>query len=184
MNRWVRDIAGSKLSYAQINQQAAEIPLGSNGLLVLPFGNGAERMLQNKMTGAQISNLQLTMHQPAHLFRAAQEGIACAFRYGLDILKENGLQPTVIRAGKANMFLSDVFTDLFVNFTGTPVELYENDGAVGAAIGAGIGAGIYNTAQEAFRSYKPVGFAEPKNDHEEYTRIYERWKGLLEKALS
>lgn len=184
MNRWVRDIAGSKLSYAQINQQAAEIPLGSDGLLVLPFGNGAERMLQNKMIGAQVSNLQLTMHQPAHLFRAAQEGIACAFRYGLDILKENGLQPTVIRAGKANMFLSDVFTDLFVNFTGTPVELYENDGAVGAAIGAGIGAGIYNTPQEAFRSYKPVALAEPKNDHEEYTRIYERWKGLLEKALS
>ena len=184
MNRWVKETAGSNLSYRQINEQAAKIPLGSNGLLVLPFGNGAERMLGNKIMGAQISNLQLTTHQPSHLFRSVQEGIACAFSYGLDILKENGLRPSVIRAGKANMFLSDVFTDLFVNFTGTPVELYENDGAVGAAIGAGIGAGIYTTPQEAFRNYKPVALAEPKNNHEDYTRIYERWKGLLEKALS
>ena len=184
MNRWVKDTAGSNLSYRQMNEQAAKVPLGSNGLLILPFGNGAERMLQNKMIGAQISNLQLTTHQPSHLFRAAQEGIACAFRYGLEILKENGLRPSVIRAGKANMFLSDVFTDLFVNFTGIPVELYENDGAVGAAIGAGIGAGIYKTPQEAFRSYKPVALAEPNNNHEEYTRIYESWKSLLEKALS
>lgn len=184
MNRWMKDIAGSHLSYTQINEQAANISLGSNGLTILPFGNGAERMLGNKLMGAQISNLQLTTHQPPHLFRAAQEGIACAFRYGLDILKENGVRPSVIRAGKANMFLSPLFTDLFVNFTGTPVELYENDGAVGAAIGAGIGAGIYMNPREAFQNYKPVTLAEPNNNQKAYTSIYERWKSVLEKALS
>lgn len=184
MNRWMKDIAGSHLSYTQINEQAANISLGSNGLTILPFGNGAERMLGNKLMGAQISNLQLTTHQPPHLFRAAQEGIACAFRYGLDILKENGVRPSVIRAGKANMFLSPLFTDLFVNFTGTPVELYENDGAVGAAIGAGIGAGIYTSPREAFQNYKPVILAEPNNNQKAYTSIYERWKSVLEKALS
>lgn len=183
MNRWIKDMAGGHLSYAQINEQAANIPLGSDGLTILPFGNGAERMLGNKLTGAQISNLQLTTHQPPHLFRATQEGIACAFRYGLDILKENGVRPSVIRAGKANMFLSKLFTDLFVNFTGTPVELYENDGATGAAIGAGIGAGIYATPGEAFRNYKPVALAEPNNNQKAYLSIYERWKGILEKAL-
>jgi xylulokinase len=177
-------MAGGQLSYAQINEQAANIPPGSDGLTVLPFGNGAERMLGNKLMGAQIHNLQLTTHQPPHLFRATQEGIACAFRYGLDILKENGVHPSVIRAGKANMFLSKVFTDLFVNFTGTPVELYENDGATGAAIGAGIGAGIYATPGEAFRNYKPVALAEPNNNQKAYLSIYERWKGILEKALS
>ena len=184
MNRWMKDIAGSHLSYTQINEQSANISLGSNGLTILPFGNGAERMLGNKLMGAQISNLQLTTHQPPHLFRAAQEGIACAFRYGLDILKENGVQPSVIRAGKANMFLSPLFTDLFVNFTGTPVELYENDGAVGAAIGAGIGAGIYTSPREAFQNYKPVTLAEPNNNQKAYASIYERWKSVLEKALS
>lgn len=183
MNRWVRDAAGSHLSYAAINEIAAQVPLGSEGLLVLPFGNGAERMLENKMPGALINNLQLTTHTNRHLFRAVQEGIACSFRYGLDILRENNMKPSVIRAGKANMFLSPLFTDLFVNFTGVPVELYENDGSVGAAIGAGIGAGIYKTAQEAFHSYKPVGFAEPQKSSAGYEEIYGRWKSLLEKSL-
>lgn len=184
MNRWVKDITGSHFSYTQMNEQAAAIPLGSDGLIILPFGNGAERMLGNKLTGAQINNLQLTTHQPAHIFRAVQEGIACSFRYGLDILKENGIHPSVIRAGKANMFLSPLFTDLFVNLTGIPVELYENDGAVGAAIGAGIGAGIYTGLQEAFQNYKPVALAEPNNNQKAYTALYERWKGILEKTIS
>lgn len=183
MNRWVKDTAGYGSTYTQLNEQAAGIPLGSNGLTVLPFGNGAERMLGNKLMGAQIDNLQLTSHRRAHLFRAVQEGIACAFRFGLDILKENGITPLVIRAGKANMFLSPLFTELFVNFTGVPVELYENDGATGAAIGAGIGAGIYPSATEAFRNYKPVALAEPAKNNDAYNRIYERWKLVLEKSL-
>lgn len=184
MNRWIKDMAGGQFTYAQMNQQAAGIPLGSEGLTVTPFGNGAERMLNNRLMGAQIHNLQLTTHQPAHLFRATQEGIACAFRYGLDILKENGVRPAVIRAGKANLFLSELFTELFVNFTNTPVELYENDGAAGAAIGAGIGAGFYAGSREAFRNQKPVVFAEPGVSQKAYLNIYERWKGILEKTLS
>lgn len=183
MNRWVRDTAGSNFSYAKINEIAAEVPLGSEGLLIHPFGNGAERMLENKMPGASVNNLQLTTHTNSHLFRAVQEGIACSFRYGLDILRENNMKPSVIRAGKANMFLSPLFTELFVNFTGVPVELYQNDGSVGAAIGAGIGAGVYKDAREAFSSYKPVGFAEPNSNKAAYEEIYERWRLLLEKSL-
>ncbi|MBX3256289.1 MAG: carbohydrate kinase [Chitinophagaceae bacterium] len=183
MNRWVKDTAGNNLSYADINTRAAQVPLGSEGLLILPFGNGAERMLENKMPGALISNLQLSTHTDKHLFRAVQEGIACSFRYGLDILRENNMKPSVIRAGKANMFLSPLFTELFVNFTGVPVELYENDGSVGAAIGAGIGAGIYKNAQEAFSAYKPVGFAAPQKCNAAYEEIYNRWKSLLHKSL-
>jgi xylulokinase len=183
MNRWIKDIAGKQLTYNQLNEQAKSVALGSENLLILPFGNGAERMLENKMPGAQIGNLQFSTHQAPHLFRGVQEGIACAFRYGLDILKESGVRPNVIRAGKANMFLSDLFTDLFVNFTGVPVELYENDGSVGAAIGAGIGAGIYHSAEEAFSSYKPVAFAEPQKNNSGYTEVYGRWKTFLENTL-
>lgn len=184
MNRWVKDTAGKGLSYNDINQQAAGIPLGSEGLSILPFGNGAERMLENKMPGAQINNLQLTQHTSAHLFRAVQEGIACSFKYGLDILRENGVNPTVIRAGKANMFLSTLFTDLFVHFTEVPVELYDNDGAAGAAIGGGIGAGIFKTPQEAFVNYKPVAKIEPGKSAAAYRNIYQQWKTYLEKSLS
>ncbi len=184
MNRWIKDTAGAGLSYGEVNEQAVKVPLGSEGLYILPFGNGAERMLGNKMPGSAIQNLQFNNHHAAHLFRAVQEGIACSFRYGLDILRENKLEPSVIRAGKANMFLSPLFTELFVNFTGVPVELYQNDGAAGAAIGAGIGAGVYATAKEAFASYKAVGYAEPSKDRSQYEEIYANWNDLLTKTLA
>ena len=183
MNRWVRDTAGAGLSYAEINEQASAVPPGSDGLRILPFGNGAERMLGNKMPGAMVQNLQFNTHHTAHLFRAVQEGIACSFRYGLDILRENNLEPAVIRAGMANMFLSPLFTELFVNFTGVPVELYQNDGAAGAAVGAGIGAKVYASPEEAFTSYKPVGYAEPSKDNSQFESIYESWLNLLNKTL-
>lgn len=183
MNRWIKDITGRSLQYSEINRKAESVALGSEGLLILPFGNGAERMLENRMPGAQIGNLQFTVHQEAHLFRAVQEGIACAFRYGFDILKSNGIKPTVIRAGKANMFLSNLFTSLFVNLTGVPVELYKNDGSVGAAIGAGIGAGIYTSPDEAFNTYKPESLTEPVNSTEQYEELYGKWKSFLEKNI-
>lgn len=183
MNRWIKDITGSNLQYAKINKEAETVALGSEGLLILPFGNGAERMLENRMPGAQIGHLQFTIHRQAHLFRAVQEGIACAFRYGFDILKSNGIKPTVIRAGKANMFLSELFTRLFVNLTGVPVELYKNDGSVGAAIGAGIGAGIYTSSKEAFNTYKPESLTEPEKSNEPYEELYGKWKDFLEKNI-
>jgi len=183
MNRWMKDITGNTRQYAEINKMAESIALGSEGLLILPFGNGAERMLENRMPGAQIGKLQLTAHREAHLFRAVQEGIACAFRYGFDILKENGVTPTVIRAGKANMFLSKLFTQLFVNLTNVPVELYTNDGSVGAAIGAGIGAGIYSSREEAFKSYKPESLTEPEKNNEQHEELYGKWKAFLEENI-
>jgi xylulokinase len=108
MNSWVKKIAGTNKTYKQLNDQAALIPAGSEDLLVLPFGNGAERMLTNQLIGSSVLNIDLNKHTPAHLYRAAQEGIAYAFRYGLDIMRENNIEPKLIRAGKANMFLSDV----------------------------------------------------------------------------
>ena len=139
----------------------------------MPFGNGAERMLNNKNIGAHIAGVDLNKHTEAHIFRAAQEGIACAFRYGLDIMKENGMHPQVIRAGKANMFLSNVFASCFVNTLGIPVELYNCDGSVGAAMGAGIGSGEFSSAKEAFKNFAPLELLEPgKVNYEEH---YQRW---------
>ena len=182
MNSWIKKLCGSDLSYDEINSQAAKIKPGSEGLFVLPFGNGAERMFQNKMIDAHISNIDLNKHTKAHIFRAVQEGIAFAFRYGLDILRENGLHPKIIRAGQSNLFLSDVFVQSFVNATGVVVELYANDGSVGAALGAGIGAGIYKTFDEAFSKFKPLKKIEPTNT-ELYNELYLDWKKLLEKYL-
>lgn len=178
LNRWVKNIAGNNFTYQQMNDAAATINPGSDGLQLFPFGNGAERMLNNKMVGASVQQLDLNKHNNAHLFRAAQEGIAFAFRYGFDIMKENSIHPTIIRAGKANMFLSSVFTAAFVNALNVPVEVYNCDGSVGAAIGAGLGAGIYKSEEEAFQNFKPLVKVEPK-EITLYNDLYERWKEKL-----
>jgi xylulokinase len=148
----------------------------------LPFGNGAERMLNNKIVGAHLLGIDLNKHSRAHIIRATLEGIASAFRYGLDIMRENGINPTVIRAGENNLFLSQLFTQTFVNITGVPVELYKNDGSVGAAIGAGIGAGIFKSAEEAFESFRPIRVVIPDSSSQ-LEPVYLRWKEELEKFL-
>lgn len=178
LNRWVRDQFGAGLSYADINTAAATIPAGSEGVRMLPFGNGAERMLGNRIPGAQVHGVDLNKHNRNHLFRAAQEGIAFSFRYGLDILRENGMNPTNIRAGRANLFLSDVFTQAFVEVTGVPVELYASDGSVGAALGGGIGAGAFADEAEAFSRMKPLRRVEPSRGAA-YEPFYTHWKTLL-----
>src|SRR6201996_8462525 len=154
--RWTKNLFGSGESYMQMNDEAKQVPLGADGLRILPFGNGAERMLNNKLVGVHMHNIDLNIHTRSHIFRSVQEGIACSFRYGLDIMRENQMNPTVIRAGRANLFLSDLFAQTFVNVTGVPVELYKNDGSVGAAIGSGIGAKIYSSNSEAFSNMNPI----------------------------
>ncbi|MBG6234141.1 xylulokinase [Pedobacter sp. CAN_A7] len=181
MNRWTKQLS-SNLGYAEMNKKASQVSPGSEGLQVLPFGNGAERMLNNKIVGAHLQGIDLNIHTQAHVFRAVQEGIAYSFRYGLDILRENGMEPSVIRAGRSNLFLSDIFSQTFVNITGVPVELHENDGSYGAAIGAGIGAGIYKTASDAFQNKKPLSTIEPQANHLEDS--YQQWKSLLQSQLN
>ncbi len=182
MNSWLRNIMGAHLTYQQMNNAAQQVSAGSDGLSILPFGNGAERMLNSATLQAHIHNIDLNKHTPAHIFRSAQEGIAFAFRYGLDIMRENGLTPKVIRAGRANLFLSDVFTEAFVNATNVPVELYDCDGSVGAAIGAGLGAGIYQTEKEAFVNMKRLQYVEPVKSTL-YNDLYKEWKQLLETRI-
>ncbi len=182
MNSWVKNITGNHLSYSQMNDAAQEIKPGSDGLSILPFGNGAERMLNNKTVNAHMQQIDLNKHTASHIFRAVQEGIAFSFRYGLDIMRSNGLTPTVIRAGKANLFLSDVFAQAFVDTTDTPVELYACDGSVGAAIGAGLGAKIYTNEKEAFVNMKRLQLIEPSNASI-YDTLYQEWKQLLEQQL-
>ncbi|WP_299987515.1 FGGY family carbohydrate kinase [uncultured Pontibacter sp.] len=183
LNRWMKNIAGPGISYADMNQMAAAIPIGSNGLRVIPFGNGAERMLNNKIVGTHFHHIDLNLHTKAHMFRAVQEGIAFAFRYGLDIMRESGMNPSIIRAGQANLFLSECFTEAFVNATHVPVELYLNDGSIGAALGAGIGVKAFTSEKEAFTNSKRLRVVEPKAI-DLYEPAYQEWKTLLEKHLN
>ena len=182
LNRWLKNLVGNQLDYETLNKRAEKIPRGSEGLLVFPFGNGAERMLQNRIPGAQIQKIDLNRHTPDHLYRAGQEGIALAFRYGFDIMRENGIRPQVIRAGSANMFLSSIFTETLVNLIKVPVELFDTEGSAGAAIGAGIGAKLYASPQDAFSRIRPARLLEP-SDSLNFEELYGEWKSLLLKSL-
>ena len=182
LNSWVKKYIGANTNYNSINEMAATIAAGSDGLSILPFGNGAERIFNNKIIGAQMLGIDLNKHTAAHIYKAAQEGIAFAFRYGLDIMRENNLQPSVIKAGQANLFLSPVFTHAFVNTTGVPVALYNVEGSVGAALGAGIGVGIYKELKDAFADTKPIQRIEP-TETKLYNALYENWKDKLVKFI-
>ena len=182
-NRWIRNQVGPQQSYDSLNFAASQVPAGAKGLFMLPFGNGAERMLNNKMIGAHLHNLDFNIHTTEHIVRATQESIAFAFRYGLDIMRENGMQPNVIRAGKTNLFLSDVFSQAFVDVTGVPVELYQTDGSLGAALGAGVGAKVFEDLKAAFAQRKPIKLIEPSQT-ELYNSLYQEWKDFLDKQLN
>lgn len=179
LNSWLRRNTDNMLSYNEMNELAAKVRPGSDGLTILPFGNGAERMLGNKETGAHISGLNFNIHTNGHLFRAAQEGIAFSFRYGLDIMKQTGIDPKIIRAGMANMFLSSIFRETLANITGATIHLYNTDGSAGAARGAGIGCGYYKSEKDAFSGLEAAGTTEPVSDPAVFEAAYSRWKELL-----
>lgn len=179
---WVRRLIGNQYSYKDMNLLAQNVEPGSNGLQFIPFGNGAERMLENRIPGASLHGIDLNVHLPAHYFRAVTEGIAFSFRYGLDIMRSNGLKPTKVRVGKANLFLSDVFQFAFTNTTGLTLELYDSEGSVGAALGAGIGMGIF-TLENAFEGKKPVQKVEP-GIAGGYEPLYQKWLHQLKKNLA
>jgi xylulokinase len=182
MNSWAKKWIGNNGDYTQMNLEASTIAVGSEGLQVLPFGNGAERIFNNKMIGAHFLNLNLNQHTASHMYRAIQEGIAFSFRYGLDIMRANGITPTIIRAGHANLFKSNVFTEAFVNTLNVPVELYDVDGSVGAAKAGGIGAGLYTSAKEAFHYFKPIQIIEPTVS-KKYDELYQHWLQSLQKFI-
>lgn len=175
LNNWMRRLLGD-VTYHDMNLLASSAPVGSDGLCFLPFGNGAERVLGNLNPGASLSGLDLNRHSRAHLLRATQEGIVFAMAYGFDVLRDMGAETQVVRAGHANLFLSPLFREAFVNTLGVPLELYRTNGAVGAALGAGVGVGIFNSAREAFHGLERMEVTEPRT---ELTSLYndarQRW---------
>lgn len=186
LNSWIkRNVASECTSYPALNELAATVPIGCRGLSVLPFGNGAERMLRNRQVDCSIHGLNFNIHTKAHVARAAQEGIVYSFKYGMDIMNEMGIDIRIIRAGKANMFLSPIFCEALACVTGSVIELYDTNGAAGAAKGAGIGAGIYKTPEEAFSSLKKVEVIEPDGlKANEYCGAYDVWKDRLSQVVT
>ncbi len=182
LNAWVHRNVTPDVSYGEMNDLAASVPIGSDGVKIVPFGNGAERVLENREVGCSIRGLSFNKHNRAHIVRAAQEGIVFSFCYGMEIMQQMGMDIKNIHAGRANMFLSPLFRDTLAGVSGATIELYETDGSAGAAKGAGIGAGIYKDHDEAFASLKKLAVIEPDVHHrDEYLGAYQAWKEELKK---
>lgn len=186
LNAWVRrNVAPEGISYSEMNDMMASVPIGSEGVTIIPFGNGAERVLENREIGCSIHGINFNKHSKAHIMRAAQEGIVFSFCYGMEIMQQMGMDIRKIHAGKANMFLSDIFRNTLAGVSGATIELYETDGSVGAAKGAGMGCGIYKDNNEAFASLKKLSVIEPDEKHRsEYLEAYTLWKEKLQKLTS
>lgn len=184
LNSWMRrNVAPENASYSDINEIAALAPVGSMGVTVLPFGNGAERVLENGQPGCSIHGINFNIHNRSHLLRAAQEGIVFSFMYGMEIMEQMGMKIERIHAGHANMFLSRIFRETLASVSGATISLIDTDGAVGAARGAGLGAGIYANRQEAFASLKTIAEIEPAANRAPYIEAYQRWKEILKKNI-
>lgn len=180
LNAWVkRTVAPEGISYGEMNDLAESVPVGAEGLSIIPFGNGAERVLQNENPGASIHGINFNIHKKAHIIRAAQEGIAFSFAYGIEIMQQMGMDIKTIKAGHANLFLSPLFRRTLSAITGASIELYETDGSVGAAYGAGIGAGIYKDSDDAFKTLKHIATEQPVADATAYKEAYETWKKFI-----
>jgi xylulokinase len=185
--RWIRQnlIRNDSVSYDEMNHMALNTPIGSDGITVLPFGNGAERILENRNPGAQILGLNFNRHTTGHLLRAAQEGIVNSLNYGFEIMKQMGIKHDTVKAGRANMFLSPLFRESFVNTTGATLELYDTDGSLGAARAAGVAGGIYSGINEAFNGLKIIETIEPDDDKRNiYNNYYQSWKEKLNTELT
>jgi len=180
LNSWMKHNVVSELSYESMNELASKSPIGARDLSILPFGNGAERVLGNTNQGCSMHGIHFNVHGQAEMLRAAQEGIVFGFAYGMEVMNGMGIETKLIRAGMANMFLSPIFRETLAGVTGATIELYDTDGSVGAAKGAGIGAGIYKDAVEAFSSLRKLSVVEPDiKNKDAYQSAYERWKSFL-----
>lgn len=184
LNTWIkRNVAPEGISYADMNELAAKAPVGSQGVVILPFGNGAERVLENRQIECSFHGINFNIHNRNHIIRAAQEGIVFSFMYGMEIMESIGMKINRIHAGKANMFLSPIFRETLASVSGATIDLVDTDGAAGAAKGAGIGAGIYKDNNEAFGSLKVLEVIEPAADRTPYLEAYARWKSILAREL-
>ncbi len=185
LNSWVKRTVASGAGYSEMNRMAESVPAGSDGVTILPFGNGSERMLGNLDIGCHIANLSFNIHSGAHLMRAAQEGIVFAFKYGMDIMMQTGINPRVIRAGHSNMFLSQVFGKSLATLTGATIELCNTDGSQGAARAAAIGAGIYKSFGEAFEGLTVTDTIMPdKGLLPVLEKSYTAWLELLQSHMA
>ena len=182
---WIKkQIAEEGLDYRDIEKAQLSVPIGCKGLRMLPFGNGAERMLENKYLGAQMFNLQLNVHTRAHMYRAALEGIAFAYVYGMQIMQGMGIHPKTMRVGNDNLFQSTIFSETIATLSEVNIDVIKTTGAAGAAKAAGFGIGYYPTLDAAVGELQVLQSYRKNENATAYREAYEDWKSILKKQYA
>ena len=180
---WLRKVTQAT-SFSEMNEWASKISIGSDGLINLPFGNGVERMLFNKTPGARLTNLNLNIHEKGHLCRAALEGIAFSFAYGMEIMKEDAMDIKVVRAGNDNLFRSSIFSSTVSSLIGQPIEIYNTTGAVGAARACSLTDGDFKKFGKLISKNDHISTIKPLEDKTPYVLAYNKWKAELRNILN
>jgi xylulokinase len=180
--RWLLNNLDVK-SYEEMNNLASGVEIGSNGMSLLPFGNGAERMLDNRIIGSRFVNVDLNRHNKAHICRAALEGIAFSFVYGIEILKSDGIEIKVLRAGNDNLFRSEIFANTLATLIEQEIEIYNTTGAIGAARAAGLHSGDFESFGKIIMDNDHVMTFMPLKDKTPFLKAYLLWKEELKMVL-
>ncbi len=181
---WLKhQVAANEMTYEEMEKLAANVPVGSDGLRVVTFGNGAERVLANEEVGAQIKNLNFNLHSQAHLFRAGLEGIAFSFVYGMRLMQKMGLNLSIIRVGNDNLFQSKIFSETIATLVNSKIEVQRTTGAIGAAKGAGVATKIYPNLKTAMGTNEVVKTYLPLDNKKSYELAYAAWESDLNLLL-
>jgi len=183
MYKWLKKNTSAS-SYEEMNNSADKIPIGSNGLVVIPFGNGSERMFNNKNIGTHFFNLNLNIHSESHLYRASLEAIAFSFVYGIEIMKDDGTQIKIIKAGNDNLFKSDIFSNTVSTLINHDIEIYNTTGSVGAARASGLIDGDFDKFGDFLSQNNHVKTYKPNKNNKEYIKAYKNWKNELKTLLN
>lgn len=165
--------------YEVLNELAAGVAPGAEGLLYLPYLMG-ERTLGSAYSRGVFFGLSL-VHTRAHLVRAVLEGITFDLKQSLEIMTGMGIKVQEIRfigGGARSPLWAQIKADLYDTVVRV-VEEYEG-GALGAALLAGVGAGIYPSAEEAAERVVKIKqeFSPRPEAAAKYRRYYKVFKEL------
>jgi ribulokinase len=144
---WFKRHFAEHRSWDALNDGAASIPPGAEGLLVLDHFQGNRTPYTDALSRGAITGLTLK-HTPAHVFRAIIEGICLGTRLITDSFGEAFTPKRIVLAGGASN--SPLWLQIHADTLGAPIELTEvaDAPALGCAILAAHGAGKFRTIEE------------------------------------
>ncbi len=177
-SEYEKELAGGTNAYDILNQQAAKIPAGSEGLVVLPYFMGERSPVWDSDAKGTILGLSLT-HTKGHLYRAFLEAVAYSLR---DAMEASGkeLGEYILIAGGVTK--SAVWKQIFADVTGYPVvcPIHDTEANMGDVILAGIGTGTLTYEDVKKWQVLDEKIMPDAKNHETYNQYFNIYKSMYE----